>query len=1432
MGLKKSNWPADVVLLFRRAQELGSREEYAAARHLLDQALERIPDDPQIIVARGHVMMQQGDAETARHEFARAITIAPNYVMGHALLGLALIQQGHVDDARASLQQALALKPGHKPATSILAELEEVLGNIRAGGPNDVGYAFLLEQAEQLLARRLVKPGMTVFDVGANLGDYSILLSKLVGDSGTVYVFEPTSGIFEKLTARLQTYNCANVRLFQQAVFSKEGPIEFNEFPESQSVWNSVGVPKIEKPGSEEYFAPVKTEIVAATALDSFCRQHNVDTIDYLKIDVEGAERDVLQGAATLLNRRAIRFVQFEISQNMLAGMQRRAHDIFELLGRYGYECHRIQPDGTIGRQVDNSDSFYENYIAFSESPIDRIIQPEIYQDEFYDLIQKLCRTEKLRTVLEIGSSAGGGSTEAFVTGLRDNPANPALFCMEISRTRFQALRQRYAGDDFVKCYNVSSVGLDKFSPEEAVSAFYNERQTNLNHYSLQQVLGWLAQDIDYLKNSGVPGDGIERIKRENGVTRFDMVLIDGSEFTGQAELEAVVGATFILLDDINTYKNYENYQRLSRNPNYSLIARNWTVRNGYAAFKRSEGNDALPIHFFTLALNGEPFIRHHIKVLKHLPFKWHWHIVEGVANLTHDTAWAVKLGGKITGQLHRNGLSNDGTSEYLDELARQFPQNLTIYRKPGGEFWDGKLEMVAAPQANIQEECLLWEIDADELWLPEQIKTLRTMFQQEPQRTAAWFHCHFFVGPNLVTITPEAWSHHAVQDWLRVWRYKPGMRWASHEPPRLGEFMDGQWFDVARLNPFTHIETEARGLIFTHYAYALKSQVAFKETYYGYQGAVAQWQRLQRAQEFPVLLRDYLAWVGDNTQADRVGRAVIGAQVPPVPWDFSTAPAPAAAELKSASNLPALQIVIDGLVFQDKPHRHLGISRIWKHLIPELVKQLPHCSIILLKRQGTSISFAGVTEVAVPAYQPGAEAVLDADDAMLGQVCAELNADLFLSTYFSRASGIPNLLLVYDMIPEVMNWNLSSPMWVAKQRAISTARKLLSISKSTRDDVGRIHQIPAAQVTVAYPGISTEFYPVGWWEIAPFARQNNIQHPYFLLAGSRGGYKNSALLFEAFSQLPQRDRLQIFAFGEKTHLFPEEMKFAHGINYSSVEWLADDELLAAYSGALALVYPSRYEGFGLPVLEALACGCPVITTRSASIPEIGGDAVLYVDPDSPVELVSAMRRVMNPEVRAAMAARGLERARKFTWETMAQQFVRLLQREQKRVAAATSRETLPSKSAGILKQAQTAQDAGHWPQAIELYLTVLEKSPGVAGGEIWNRLGSCYLQAGQLPEAEAAFLGGLEFDPENPELQRNLAALYFEQNQVEKASAWLQRALQRDPNNVDLLLLLGKCAVQLERVGEALAAFQQVKRVSPQTAGLDELIRQLQLEK
>ncbi|MFB2771714.1 glycosyltransferase family 4 protein [Pelatocladus sp. BLCC-F211] len=898
-----------------------------------------------------------------------------------------------------------------------------------------------------------------------------------------------------------------------------------------------------------------------------------------------------------------------------------------------------------------------------TNSDLNRLIPPEIKNDEFYATIQRIAREENIKTVLEIGSSSGEGSTEAFVTGMRQNPHKPILFCMEVSKTRFTELKKRYENDDFVKVYNLSSVPVESFPSENEVVEFYNNTENNLKLYPLELVLSWLQQDIEYVRNSGLTEHGIKKIKQDNNVVFFDLVLIDGSEFTGSAELDKIYGAKYICLDDINTFKNYRNHYKLISDKNYTLIVQNNFVRNGYSIFKKNENIEnycsayhiaipALPIHFFTIVLNGQPFIRYHIEIFKQLPFKWHWHIVEGVADLKHDTSWSVKLGGCISDEIHRNGRSCDGTTEYLDELAELYPDNITIYRQSEGVFWDGKREMVNAPLANIQEECLLWQIDVDELWTLEQICTAREIFISNPEKTAAFYWCWYFVGEQLIISTRNCYAQNPQQEWLRTWRFKPGYIWAAHEPPVLVEpLADGQYKNIANTNPFLHQETEQHGLVFQHFAYVTQEQLSFKEKYYGYSNAVAQWSFLQKNTKFPILLREYFPWVQDATQVDIADRQGV---VPIAQrdnynnnWRFLQ-PEEVQQQIAKISKLSPI-ILIDGVFFQ---LYQTGIARVWKSLLEEWANNEFAKHIIVLDRAGTAPKFSGIKYLNVPHYDYNR---INTEREFLQQICDQEGADLFISSYYTTPIKTPSVFMAYDMIPEVMGWDMNHPMWQDKQQAIKHASAYIAISKNTALDLAKcFNHISLESLTVAYCGVSSTFKESTSEDVSFLKTKYGITKPYFLLAGIGTGYKNSILFFQAFSQLVSSYGFDIVVTGSGGLLESQFRSCTFGSVVHMLQ-LNDEELAIAYSGAVALVYPSKYEGFGLPVLEAMACGCPVITCPNASIPEVAGEAAIYINYDDVDGLANALCEVQKPSVRQSLIAAGLEQAKKFSWSKMAE---------------------------------------------------------------------------------------------------------------------------------------------------------------------------------
>ena len=343
------------------------------------------------------------------------------------------------------------------------------------------------------------------------------------------------------------------------------------------------------------------------------------------------------------------------------------------------------------------------------------------------------------------------------------------------------------------------------------------------------------------------------------------------------------------------------------------------------------------------------------------------------------------------------------------------------------------------------------------------------------------------------------------------------------------------------------------------------------------------------------------------------------------------------------------LKIIIDGVFFQ---LYKTGIARVWGSLLEEWAENGFAQHIIVLDRAGTAPKISGIRYFTVPAYDYGNT---EADRQMLQQVCDEENADLFISTYYTTPRSTPSLFMAYDMIPELMGWDLKHSMWREKQYAIEHASAYMAISENTARDLAKLFpNISLESVTVALCGANSSFLPASIEEINSFKTKYGIAKPYFLMVGAAGSYKNSILFFKAFAQLYSKQGFDIVCTGSGSLLETDFRNYTSGSTVHLLQ-LADEELSIAYSGAIALVYPSKYEGFGLPVLEAIACGCPVITCPNASIPEVVGEAALYVHDEDVDGLANVLCEVQKPLVRNSLIAAGLKQAKKFSWSKMAE---------------------------------------------------------------------------------------------------------------------------------------------------------------------------------
>lgn len=248
-----------------------------------------------------------------------------------------------------------------------------------------------------------------------------------------------------------------------------------------------------------------------------------------------------------------------------------------------------------------------------------------------------------------------------------------------------------------------------------------------------------------------------------------------------------------------------------------------------------------------TIVLDGMPFIQNHLDIFNASGLDWRWLVIEGQAAPSRDTSWCKPMPFR---------LSTDGTHEYMCAV-RQDPRVTFLFN----ERWENKTSMVNEAVRRLRDPCVLMQIDSDEIWKPEQLRTIVSVFRERPIISGMHFKCKFFLGPDIVVKEDDEHPGNP-GNWTRAWRFRRGLAFSSHEPPVLsgnrGRFLPKE-------------ETAKMGLVFDHYSYATEAQVAYKEKFYGYAGAVDGWRRLQKNKVWPAKLKDFLPWSQDVDLADKI---------------------------------------------------------------------------------------------------------------------------------------------------------------------------------------------------------------------------------------------------------------------------------------------------------------------------------------------------------------------------------------------------------------------------------------------------------------------------------------------------------------------------------------------------------------------------------
>jgi glycosyltransferase involved in cell wall biosynthesis len=229
----------------------------------------------------------------------------------------------------------------------------------------------------------------------------------------------------------------------------------------------------------------------------------------------------------------------------------------------------------------------------------------------------------------------------------------------------------------------------------------------------------------------------------------------------------------------------------------------------------------------------------------------------------------------------------------------------------------------------------------------------------------------------------------------------------------------------------------------------------------------------------------------------------------------------------------------------------------------------------------------------------------------------------------------------------------------LALRLAARRARRILTVSEASRRDILRLLGPPPERVVVVPNAIDEQFWtPPAPQEVARVAERYQLADPFVLYAGNIKPHKNLERLIAAFARLRRGgfERVKLLIIGDEISKYPALRRAVHRHQLHPVVrflgFVPDRTLAVLYRLADLFVFPSLYEGFGLPPLEAMASGTPVVTSNVSSLPEVVGDAAVLVDPYDPDAIAEGMRRVLSdPDLRAELRAKGLARAREFSWD-------------------------------------------------------------------------------------------------------------------------------------------------------------------------------------
>jgi glycosyltransferase involved in cell wall biosynthesis len=334
-------------------------------------------------------------------------------------------------------------------------------------------------------------------------------------------------------------------------------------------------------------------------------------------------------------------------------------------------------------------------------------------------------------------------------------------------------------------------------------------------------------------------------------------------------------------------------------------------------------------------------------------------------------------------------------------------------------------------------------------------------------------------------------------------------------------------------------------------------------------------------------------------------------------------------------------------------------------HHLPEVASDIEY-TVFLSERRYTAAPGIHLQVSKLPTSRPPVRILWE--QALQPWAVRRAKLDLLHSPAFVGpvVGACPLVVTVHDLsflfFPQSFRALNRSYLRLFTRLSVRRAQRVLAVSESTKRDLVQYYGLSPAKVDVVHNGVDRAFRPLPADVVAAFRRQAGLPDRFLLFVGTLEPRKNVVRLIEAYARLP-KERPPLVLVGGKGWLYDQIFARVEALNLSNqvhfVGYVLAEDLPLWYNAADLFVYPSLYEGFGLPPLEAMACGTAVITSTASSLPEVVGTAGQMVDPTDTQALATAMEQVLTArDVREQMQAAGLAQAQGFTWEQTAQRTV------------------------------------------------------------------------------------------------------------------------------------------------------------------------------